>query len=559
MAKMNGSQYLAETLDAYGVSHVFFVPAVLMEALAKMEKTGVRRIMAHAEKSAAYMADGYARVSGRPGVCMAQNIGGSNLAAGLRDARMAGSPVIAISGGPSPAGRFRGYYQEIEDFPQFDAVTKFNAVVEDPTRLPDLLRQCFREATTGTPGPVHLQFQGVTGEVIECTAEMEAGIQPAFRAAPAFRPQPPAGQVEAALKRLRAAKRPVIVAGGGVAWSGAQAQVVELAERLDIPVATSLNAKGTILDTHRLSLGVVGVYSRDCANKAVAEADLVVFIGSRTGSQVTNNWRTPARSTPVVHIDIEPREIGRNYLDTVPVHGDARAVIERMLEALPATPKRPGAWSRRTASLVAEWRERETPLLSSDARPIRPERLCSAISSVLPEGGIVVSDTGHSGMWSSTMIDFTRPGQRYIRCAGSLGWSLPAAMGIKCAAPDRAVVCFNGDGAIYYHIGELETAARHDIPVVVVVNNNAAFNQEVHLVEAGYGGRMTKKAAELWELRDVDFASVAESFGCAGLRVTDPADLEPTIREAIALGRPVVVDVKTDVEAMARHAWAPPS
>ena len=167
MAAITGSRHIAETLAGYGVSHVFFVPAVLMQALAEMEFTGIQRVMAHTEKAAAYMADGYARASGKPGICMSQNIGGSNLAAGLRDARMAGAPVIAISGGPSPSTRYRNYYQEIEDISQFDSVTKFNAAIDDIQRLPDLLRQAFRESTTGAPGPVHLQIRGVLGEMAE--------------------------------------------------------------------------------------------------------------------------------------------------------------------------------------------------------------------------------------------------------------------------------------------------------------------------------------------------------------------------------------------------------
>jgi acetolactate synthase-1/2/3 large subunit len=384
-------------------------------------------------------------------------------------------------------------------------------------------------------------------------------VQPEFSAAPAIRPQAPVEQVEAAVRVLLSARKPILVAGGGVVPSGAQAEVLALAEQLNIPVATSLNGKGTILDTHPLSVGVVGSYSRECANRAVSLADVVFFIGSRTGSQVTHSWAVPAPGTKVIHLDIEPKELGRNYAHTTPVAGDARTALRQMLGALKGRGALPGSkmWVEEVQRLVADWRAREKDLLESAAQPIRPERLCAAISKVLPKDGIVVSDTGHSGMWSSTLIDFTRPGQRYIRCAGSLGWSFPAAMGVKCALPDRAVVCFNGDGAFYYHLAELETAARHGINVVVVVNNNSAFNQEIRLVDEAYKGLQAQRAEELWKFRDVNFAQIAESFGCVGMRVTSPGDLEKTLEKAIAANRPVVVDVVTDVQAMARRGWKP--
>src|SRR5450631_111102 len=185
---MTGSRYLAETLHAHGVSHVFFVPAVVLQAMAEMEDFGIRRVMTHGEKAAAYMADGFARASGRPGVCMAQHVGGSNLAAGLKDAYLAGSPVIAMTGGPAPLARHRHAYQELEDFSQFDHTTKFNAHVDDVARLPDMLRQAFREATTGAPGPVHLQMRGHHAEVAHAEADLELLVEDRYLAVPAFRP-----------------------------------------------------------------------------------------------------------------------------------------------------------------------------------------------------------------------------------------------------------------------------------------------------------------------------------------------------------------------------------
>jgi acetolactate synthase-1/2/3 large subunit len=560
MPMMTGARYLATTLKGYGVTHVFFVPAVLLKTCAEMEDLDIRRIVTHGEKAAAYMADGYARASGKPGICFAQNIGASNLAAGLRDPYMAGAPVIAMTGGPTAATRHRNYYQEIEDLSQFDPVTKFNAEVEDVTRLPDLLRQAFRAATSGAPGPVHLRFPGAAGDAFEDKeADLPDIVEARFSQVPAFRIEPDQADVAKAAELLTRARQPIIVAGGGVVTSNAMTEVLALAEALSIPVATSLNAKGTILDTHPLSVGVVGTYSRSSANRAVHEADLVFFIGSHTGGQVTSQWTLPARGTPVIPLDIDPLELGRNYPNAASILGDAQVTLCHLLKAVAGKPiAHSNSWLERIRELVAEWRAQEEPMLTSSAVPMRPERICKAISDMLPADGVVVSDTGHSGIWSGTMIDFLRPGQRYIRCAGSLGWALPGAIGVKCALPNKPVVCFAGDGAVYYHIAELETAARYGINIVLVVNNNSALNQEIALYDRAYGGKQRGRADEMWRFREVDFAKIAEGFGCHGIRVEDPADLNDAIAQALKMNKPVVLDAVTDTYAIARRAWAAP-
>ncbi len=557
MPRMSGARLFAEMMRGYGVSHIFFVPAFMLKAFAEMEDMPIRRIMVHGEKAAAYMADGYARASGRPGVCMAQMIGASNLAAGLRDGFMAGSPVIAITGGPTPQSRYRHAYQEVDDVTQFDAVTKFNAQVDHVTRMPDLLRQAFRVATSGAPGPVHLRVQSHLGQMTEEEADLDPLVEEGYCRAPAFRPEPEMERVRDALAALAAARRPVIVAGGGVIRSGAQAEVVELAEKLSIPVATSLNAKAAMLDAHPLNAGVPGAYSRDCANRVLHEADLVFFIGSHAGGQVTNNWMFPPAGTKVIQLDINPDELGRNYPNAVSILGDARVSLRRMIDAAPRGSPQRADWNGRVRQLVAKWRAENAPARNSEAVPIRPERICKEISDTLPPDGVVVSDTGHAGIWTARFIELRHPGQCYYRTAGSLGWGFPAALGVKCASPDRAVVCFTGDGGFYYHIAELETARRHGINAVIVVNNNSALNQEIKLNEAAYGGRQRGRAEEMWRFPDVDFAKIAEGFGCAGIRVEKPGELNGAFRRAIAMNKPVVVDVVTDLYAIAPHPWAP--
>ena len=558
MPRMKGTKLFAEVLQSYGVTHVFFVPSILMKAFAYMEGMNIRRILTHGEKAAAYMADGFARAGGEPGVCLAQAIGASNLAAGLRDAFMACSPVIAITGGPAPASRYRYAYQEIEDFCQFDPVTKLNACVDDVVRLPDMLRQAFRAATSGTPRPVHLRLSGLHGEVAEAEADLEPLVEEQFHRAPAFRPEPEMERVRKAASLLAKALRPLIVAGGGVAISRAQAEVVDLAEKLRIPVATSLDAKGTIPDTHPLAVGVAGTYSRACANRAVAEADLVFFVGSRAGGQVTHFWRIPPAGTQVIQLDIDPVELGRNYPNAVSLLGDARVTLRHLIDLTqPKPPEAAKAWTEKVQRLVAEWRAEMAPFMESEAVPLRPERICKEITETLPADAVVVSDTGHAGIWSGTMIDFIRPGQRYIRCAGSLGWGFPGSLGVKCALPDRPVLCFSGDGGLYYHLAELETAARCGINVVVLVNNNSALNQEIPHVRLAYGGAERGRADDMWRFRPVDFARVAESLGCAGFRVEKPGELRDLLPQTFGMGRPVVIDAVTDVDAFARKPWTP--
>src|SRR6516165_10070784 len=342
--KMSGAECLADMLKGYGVTHVFHVPAVLRKTMAEMEgRTDIKRLHVHGEKAAAYMADGYARASGKPGICAAQVIGALNLAAGLRDAWLAHSPVIAMTGGREPKTKFRKVYQEIDDVPAFEPVTKFNATVDDVARFPDMVRQAFRVATSGTPGPVHLQFRGNEGQVDAEEAEMEPLCEPQFARVPPYRPMPDDASVMAALKHLQESQRPVIVAGGGVRASGASAELVALA--------------------------------------------------------------------PAIQIDIDPEAIGRNYPLLAGVNGDAKVTLVRMLEAADrASAGKRKAWVETAQKICKEWSAKYQSALTSDAAPIRPERICAELTRHVPDNGIVVVDTGHAGMWMGGMYDLTSPG-----------------------------------------------------------------------------------------------------------------------------------------------------
>jgi acetolactate synthase I/II/III large subunit len=557
MPRMTGNRFFAEAVRASGTTHVFFVPTIMLPAMAEMEDMNIRRVVTHGEKAAAYMADGYARASRRAGICLAQTIGSANLAAGLRDAYMACSPVIALTGGNDAASRYKHVYQEIEDFPMWEQVTKANFHVDTLERFPDLLRQAFRVATSSAPGPVHLEMSGTHAQVLEREADLDPLWEERFMRVPAFRPEPEPDAVRAAARILAQAERPVIVAGGGVIWSGAEAELAKLAELLQIPVATSLNAKAALSDDHALNVGVPGTYSRWCANRILSEADLVFFVGSHAGGQVTTNWQVPKPGIAAIQLDIDPEELGRNYPLQAALLGDAKVTLQKLIDgAMPGRLRT--EWLARVRDLVGQYRREADQMRSSDAVPIRPERICKEISDWLPEGGVVLSDTGHSGMWTGQMIRLARPGQRFLRCAGSLGWGFPATLGAKCALPDRPVIGFCGDGGFYYHIAELETAARFNINAIMLVNNNYALNQEKHLFDSAYKGQQRGRAREMWHFsHEVNFARVAEAMGCVGIRAERPEDIRPALEKALASSAPAVVEVISDVDAMSARAWRP--
>jgi acetolactate synthase-1/2/3 large subunit len=552
---MTGGRFVAEFLNAQGVTAFFFVPTMLSRALAEMDDMPIKRVLTHGEKAAAYMADGYARASGRPGICAAQAVGAANLAAGLRDAYMGHSPVIALTGGRWGHQKHKINYQEMDDFPIFTQVTKANFQADTVTRIPDLLRQAFREATSGTPAPVNVLFAGKEGDIEHDEADLKVIAEEAFTHVPAYRPAPEAARVAEAARILTAAQRPVIVVGGGARLSGAGAEVLKLAEALSIPVATSLNGFSLVPDNHPLYIGVPGTYSRSCANKILVRADLVLYIGSQTAGQVTHFWKIPPAGTPVIQIGIDSSDLGRNYPNAVSLLGDAKTALQLLNQTVAGVKSpRNEKWIEETSAAVKEYRAEVKPLRDSDAVPMRPERILREVGDWLPSDTLVVCDTGHAGMWSAQQFWVNKPWD-FIRAAGSLGWAFPASLGAKVAMPKKPVVCFTGDGGFWYHLQELETAVRCGIPTVTVVNNNDALNQETMIFRQAYGGKPSKKEGEMWHFSQVNFAEIAKSMGALGIRVTKPAEIRSALDQALSSGRPAVVEVISDIEALAPNPW----
>jgi acetolactate synthase-1/2/3 large subunit len=557
-ASMNGAEWLARALAGTGMTHVFFVESVMRRTLLQLSDLGVKPVLAHSEKAAAYMADGYARVAGRPSVCMAQSVGAANLASGLQDAWLGRSPVIALTGHKEPSFQHRNSYQEIPHAPLFSAVTKFSTPVLSTSELPRLLRHAWRAALADTARPTHLDFNGLQADVIELGQTAEPPVlETEARPIPVHRPVANERDIERIAGVLKGARRVAIVAGDGAATSQAGPEVLALAEALAAPVATTLGARGIIPTRHRLSAGVAGSYSAPPTNRIVHGAELVLFIGCDTGDQVTLNWTVPAYDTQIVQIEVDPLEIGRSYPNTTGIVGDPKATVARLVEIV-GHPTRDTGFADEAARIVADWRDSMTPLIEKNTAPIAVERLCAEVTRALPADGILVADTGYSGIWTGTMIEMNGAGQTYLRAAGSLGWSFPASLGAKCAAGDRKVVCFTGDGGFYYHLAELESAHRAGIAVTLVINNNSGFGQNltgVHRIAGNRPGR----GEELIRFGPTDFTAVARSFGVRGIRVEQPGEIAPALREALAADETVVVDVVTDLEPRAPAPWSPPA
>jgi acetolactate synthase-1/2/3 large subunit len=487
---------------------------------------------------------------------MSQSVGAANLASGLQDPYLGLSPVIAITGRKPTLAQCRNAYQEVLHDPLFKPVTKYNVSVDRVEELSHLLRQAFRESTSGAPGPIHLDVMGHTGEVLEdMEGNFELLVEEPFTHYPSYRPEPDIESVRLAARILEGAERPVIVAGGGATASSAGNEIIKLAETLSIPVATSLNGKEIILENHPLNVGVVGSYSRWCANQVVSEADLVLFIGSHTGDQVTNNWTVPKIGTPVIQIDIDPSELGKSYPNAVGLMGDAKRTILKLVEILDPKAKK-GTWARWAQRLVQEWRDEVESLRDSGAIPIRPERLCKELTETLPSDAVLVADTGNAAIWTGTMVYLTHPKQSYIRAAGSLGWAFPASIGAKCGAPNRPVICFTGDGGFWYHLSELETASRCGIKTVTIVNNNHCLRQCMDGINRAYEERVGNKD-EMCMFLDVNFAKIAQDMGCLGIRVERPEEIANAIKTALDAEIPAVVDIVTDVKCGAPKPWTP--
>jgi len=546
---MKGSVYFAKLLKEYGTTHVFYQDAVLPQTIKDMNDIGIRTIMAHSEIAAGYMADGYARATGKVGLCMSQSVGSLNLAAGIHDAYLATSPVIAITGRKVPTLQYRNSYQESDHQKHFSGVTKFNALLEDPQQLPMLMRQCYREATTGKPRPVHLDLvHHMCLPVERADIEEEFWANPEFGICPTARLAATPEAVKKAAEAISEAERPVILAGRGALISGAGEVMLALAEKADIPITTTPDGKTVIDEDEPMWCGVVGLYGMYYSNKIMTNADLFIVVGSQLSDQTTLNWKAPKSTIRTIQIDIAGEELGRNYPNCIGLQGDARTVLTQLLEAT-SEKKRPD-WHIKCKKMIEDYLALRNKDYSRNNVPIEPARLCSEITKALPDNAILVSDTGFSACWTGQMVQM-KSTQKYIRSAGTLGWGYPASLGVKCGYPDRPVINFTGDGGFWYFSNEMETARRYNIPTVTIVNNNFGLAQEMAWMDTYYpGDRERSRMQTSYNATKILFSKVASDFGLHAVTITEPDQIRPAIDEAIALGKPAIVEVLTNQDTL---------
>lgn len=543
---MSGAEAVVRTLEAHGVDRIFGLcgdtSLPFYDALHRIGGA-ISHVLTRDERSAAYMADGYARVSGKVGVCEGPSGGGATyILPGVVEANESSVPILAITTDISVSSRGKYALTELDQQALFRPLAKWNAVLDRAEDVPRTLRAAFRAMTTGRPGAAHigLPFDVQRGPV---DADDVWG-DPALGTWPARRSAPDQAAVEAAADALASAKFPVIVVGGGPVIAGAFDELRAVAEALGAVVATTISGQGAIGDGHRLALGVVG------SNGGVAEtrevvtaADLVFFVGCRAGSVTTERWRFPEPGrTRIVHLDSDPQTIGANYPTEVALVGDARLGLEAVAAALAKRGiARDGADA---AARVADARRRKyaafRELAESDAMPIRPERLVASLQRVLPEDSVVVADPGTPCPYLSAYLDWQQTGRRFFsnRAHGALGYSMAAAVGAHYGRPSAKVVAVMGDGSFGFTAGELETIVRLGAPITMVVVSNAVYGWIKAGQKTGFGQRYYSV-----DFSRTDHARVAEAFGVKAWTVTDPADLDGTLRKALEHAGPTLVDV----------------
>src|SRR5687768_12624483 len=540
--KITGAEAAVEMLRLHGVEVIFGLcgdtSLPLYDALARLPH-GMRHVLTRDERHAAYMADGYARLSGKVGVCEGPSGGGATyILPGLVEANESSIPVLAINTDVSVSSRNRFTLTELDQRALMKPLTKWNAVLDRSADIPRTFRKAFESMTTGRPGAAHLAlpFDVQNGPV----ERSDVWADPTLGSFPSRRTAADPSLVELAARLLRKAKQPLFVCGGGVVLSGAEQELFDLAEKLSAPIATTISGKGSVDERCAHSVGVVGSNGGTPETRAVVDAaDLVVFVGCRAGSVTTERWRHPAAGkAKIIHIDADPAVPGTNYPVDVPLVGDARLCLSALNDALEGY--------RREADLswIDEKKrskfEKFDALARAEDTPIKPERVVASLNEILDRDAVVVADPGTPCPYLSAYYVVKGTGRRYFsnRAHGALGYAMAAAMGAHFARPQVKTVAVMGDGSFGMCVGELETAVRLKLPITFVVISNAVYGWIKAGQKTGYQQRYFSV-----DFGVTDHARVAEAFGVRSFRVTDPAKLNEVLKQALAYGGPTLVDI----------------
>jgi acetolactate synthase I/II/III large subunit len=543
---MNGGRALAEMLRLAGAAPMFGMGGFqLLPFYDAIGLVGLQHHLINDERCGAFAADAYARVTNRPGICDGTlGPGATNLLTGLIESLNGGIPIIAITGNTNRAHSWKNMTQECRQIEILRPAVKEVMRIEMIGRIPELVRRAFTVATSGRPGPVLLDLPEDVCHGMHDFAAEDFVIDEATLKAPARRVRPDRAEIERATKLIATAKRPLLLVGGGVHLSEAWEALARLAEAQSIPVAHTMSGKGSIACSDPLNAGLFGRYSR-IANDMIDAADCLLVVGCKLGEIATKRFTLPPAHVPVIHLDIVAEEIGRCIPAEVPLWGDARAGLEDLAEALSDSTR--GARAART-DYVAEvparmrkWEVEAAPRLNSRDRPVHMARLCRELNKTLPSDAILVADGGFAGHWTGLLYDTKKAGRRFIPDRGfaSIGYGLPGGIGACLAAPGRPIVAMSGDGGFNMTLGDLETARRMGCGLTVVVVNNAASGYVKALQHAMMGGRYQSA-----DLAEMDYAAIARTMGCGGVRVEDPEALAPALQQGMEeCDRPTVIDV----------------
>ncbi len=548
----HGGALLTALLVEHGVEYVFGLPGGQTYALYDgiNHRTEINHILVRDERTGVYAADGYARATGKVGVCDATvGPGAANLPAGLGEALGASIPIVALVSA-LPANLTLHQYrsaasQAMDQVNLLVPVSKWYATVPSLQAMPALVRQAFQQATTGRPGPTVLFLpqdildSKLPAEMLELLQPKEAISR--FGSYPAFRTAPDPDDVQAAAKIFSTAKRPLIIAGGGALISGAIAEIAEFADSQTCAIATSLSGKGVIAENHPLAVGVVGQMGTPAARAALESADVVVFLGTKAGSGPTFAWSLPRKDQTIIQIDIDPAEIGRSFENVVGIFADARSGLKALAQAT-ATVSRP-EWKSEIQKFKSEWNLARTAERSSDATPILPQRVLGELQAQLHADDLIVCDASLSSGWAGVYYEQVLPGKKVFMPRGlaGLGYSVPAAIGVAIANPGKRTVVLTGDGALGYSIGEFASILELNLPITVIVLNNADLGW------IRWSGHLNFGTSDQGsDFADINFSAVAQGFGFDAERVTNSGDLAAAMKRVLTSKKPSLLDVVTE-------------
>ena len=545
--KMNGAEALVRMLQEYNVKHIFGLcgdtSLPLYDALATLDH-GMQHILTRDERSAGYMADAYARVTHKVGVCEGPSGGGATyLLPGLVEANESSIPVLGITSDVPVTSRGKFPLTELDQQALYRPLTKWNTTIDLAEQIPSAVRSAFRAMTTGKPGSAHICLPHDVQK--HPVASSDVWAQKEHSQYPSQRYVANDEDIERATKEILSAKFPVIICGGGIINSGAEQVLQNIAELLNIPVCTTVSGQGSLADTHPLNVGVVGANGGVMATREVVNsADLVFFITCRAGSTTTENWRFPNKTIPIIHLDIDPETIGANYPIRVGLVGDAKLTLEKLHDRLKSSILNRVNGCVDGKAIVAKTKalkfESFLKLANSNDTPILPEKIVHSLNKLLPKNAIVCADPGTPCPYFSAYFQSDISGRHFItnRAHGALGFAMSAAIGAAVGKPQSVCVAIMGDGSFGFTVGELETITRYKLPILMIVISNSVYGWIKASQKSGYDKRYYSV-----DFNRTNHAKVAEAYGVRSWSVDDPQKLEAILKAAIECGEPTLVDI----------------